>query len=644
MQKWMFALLSLLVFSSLAQAIAFSDRTIKRQELFRQLNALEPEKEVSGGFIPVAKWSGRLIYPQGEARRADGGVYLELHNWDSSKLPELKSPIVALVWPNMPFGTKGFDVQFSDRVFKFIKGRTPETAAFPAPWRLNGLKGVSALESLAGHRPQDDVIVSLKKVSVVHDDQAPSGIGLVIEQEPVQISGTHVALVTFIGAHSDGTLVASHWNRDKDNFSGEQFEVLVPKDVPHTVNDDPERRLPQSSVDQIWSSPLNAAGWYAYGHFEDGFFVLDALEPRAVMKLQCYDSIRGKKNCRKFIECDHWDNDRLNEYQSSFRSVLLQPNRTKNGSKTLTEMDDSGSFLVLNLFGWWGRNGKAEREQALRSGHFALGFADLNTCPFTGEKRIAIEYKQVYGLNGEDIIGGSMSWAHYNGNLHRGWMYLRPNSDALIDFQPLMEPFPINGKTQSVRRVLEDNLEHIMAAYRTGAGEGVSVISELNSCAQDSTQGTFLAFESVFAQMKDRQAADDDSKRKWKKLEFLYNSRYSLSSEFYRVPWAIGKKRVWRDDWLANLRDRNQFTMPNAGNNALSVFDAYSSSRNSILPRRTFDSFAKLFLEHEAPILLIQTIQIGGRYDGLFPLSPEKLNWEKLRGLIESGMGMLFEK
>ena len=77
------------------------------------------------------------------------------------------------------------DVDFSERTEKGKKN------GWQHPDRIDGWKDVSPLESLAGARQKDDMIVGLKEVRLSDDGR------LFIEREPVQISGTNKALVTF---------------------------------------------------------------------------------------------------------------------------------------------------------------------------------------------------------------------------------------------------------------------------------------------------------------------------------------------------------------------------------------------------------------------------------------------------------------
>ena len=607
-------------------------------------------------FAPVAQWSGRLIFPPIGQRRADGGVMIELHNWPEAALDFHRSahnpwPVLPLLWPNGPFEPAGVDVVFSEESLEYIGGRTPDEARLLAPWRLSGLKGVRALEALAGARMVDDVEVRLKSPEV----KKVAGLTfLVVREEPVQVAGRQYCLLRFSGKDGAGRLVGRHWCGEKRDFSGAEIAAVIPRDIPQVHHENPLFQVEHTTVEGIWHSPLNRYGWYAYGHFEGDEFHLDALQPRRIHELKPDELSKGVKAGRQFIESEQWDRHALAHAQGSYRSMLISPQEEHIDEAEASFREAGKRFLVLHIFGSWGRHGVKE-QPTLNTGHFAFGIASVEKCPFTGEERFAIEYKQVYGTNDQGIISGSVDWAEYMGGLRRGWMYLRPTWDIIVDFEPFTADYQWQGKTISPLRVLCDDLSHVMAAYRVGMGGGCAMVTVLNSCVQDTTQALFRAMESIFAHETDswaachryeglgefRQWAENEAEEslalRWQSFRNWYDGFYSrkrrsLSNEFFRVsPAGFPLGRVWRGDWQANLEDRTAFHRAVHRKGLLDVMDAFKASRNSMMPRRTQDTHAKLLLENGARLWVLNTVQTGGKIDGQFACAPEKLNWAKMR-------------
>ena len=585
---------------------------------------------------------------------------IELHNWpkdalDFHKNPENPWPVLRLLWPTAPFGPSGFDVDFSEETFEYLGGRTPEKTRLRAPWRLNGLSKVSALESLAGARMEDSVEVRLKNPSL---RKSSGQLQLVIEEEPVQIAGTHYCLLRFSSMDSEGRLIGRHWCKSNGDFSGKEQQCIVPNDVPRVHHENPLLQVKHTTVDKIWNSPLNRYGWYAYGHFEGKDFHLDGLLPRRVHEFKPDNLSTGIAEGRRFIESEQWDPHALDHAQRSYRSMLISPKAEHIDDVAAHFRQNEKRFLVLHIFGSWGRNG-VEEQPNLKTGHFSFGVAHKQKCPFTGEDRFQIEYEQVYGTNDQGIVSGSVDWAEYMGGLRRGWMYLRPAWDILVDFEPLTRDYQWQGKTISPLKIICQELSRIHAAYRVGMGSGCAIVTVLNSCVQDSTQGLFRAMETIFADESEPWSAssqypeltefrnwaesenEDEQARQWRALCRWYDGRgtskigRSLSREFFRVsPAGLPLGRVWRSDWQDNLEDSTTFVRAEHHGGLLDMLDAFKASRNSMMPRRTQDTHAKLFLEHGARLWVFNTVQTGGIIECQFARAPEKLNWKKMRQLF----------
>ena len=189
--------------------------------------------ELGTEYLDVAATTGRLILPKDEAgeRRADGGVYFEVHNTADPRL------VGKTVWlrfnPESRAGKWSQDVKVD--VHFTAESQKSVAKGDILPTRLDGKKSVSALESLAGSRPEDDMLVLLKNIrpeNIKSDDSgAAAGVKteFIVEvgSEPVQISGDKMALVQFKQTDvSDPThATVSHYNPSNKDFSGKS-EVL----------------------------------------------------------------------------------------------------------------------------------------------------------------------------------------------------------------------------------------------------------------------------------------------------------------------------------------------------------------------------------------------------------------------------------
>jgi len=404
-----------------------------------------------------------------------------------------------------------------------------------------------------------------------------------------------------------------------------------------------------SNLDKIHESPLNEKGWYAYGNF-DQTFELRGLEPRELFQVKTQNVIQNKTKSLEFIDT-MWNDDVLKKNQGKISSHYL--------SEKSFQGDIGKKYFVLNLFGWWGLDGKTERNFPVRSGHFSFGEAVIKKDPFTDEARLHINYQQVYGVHTAHIVAGTTSWANYNGHLLRGWMYLRPNYDILVDIPELTEDYSFKGKTISPLKVIQDRLEYIMAAYRTGAGVGAPLITGMNSCIQDSVQGLFLGMETLFNDEKEfietltkqrtryenleefRKWAEnfnnsDPLAKKWRSLKSIYRKNTpfdaalekSLTTEFFRIKVAgFPLGQIWRSDWKENLKTLDSFTRAN--NDPMGpkdIFLGHIQSRNSVLPRRGMDALSKVFLENKNPLWILGTFQIGGNIPKLDAYGPHKMD------------------
>lgn len=228
----------------------------------------KPEAELDPKKLwkPAAEWAGRLILPN-ESERRDGGVYFEVRQ-APRQFPQLQGKRVWLEFEKSDWVERvTTDVEFSKRT------EASEGNGNVHPERLDGWKNVSPMESLASARAKDDMLVQLKQPKLVNGK-------LVVEREPVQVSGTQKALVTFekkIDAH---TWQVRHYNPESKAFDG-------PSETISTSG--------RSDLAPMKDRRLNAKGWYVYGDSDSkGKMTVAALEPRELLQVKSDQLIRGQ--------------------------------------------------------------------------------------------------------------------------------------------------------------------------------------------------------------------------------------------------------------------------------------------------------------------------------------------------------------
>ena len=257
----------------------------------------------------------------------------------------------------------------------------------------------------------------------------------------------------------------------------------------------------------------------------------------------------------------------------------------------------------------------------------------------------------MYGLNGEHVIASSMDWSHYIGNLHRGWGFLRPVADVLIDYPPLFQEFG----AQKARPIdyINDSAERIMSYYRVGGGDGTAVISSTNSCAQDTIQSFYSglrAFLSDVYQVQDSAKLFDDL-RDTDDLSLGFRPEFAAIANDVAAQQSLkdllgfasgrrggampagtgwgdenlqdmffknGPANQVRPDWLANYDNKKQFTVPLR---FPEILVATVRSANSVLPANVARRLIELFAVRSAPMVSLQFSQFGGVYPKHLPIN-----------------------
>jgi predicted Abi (CAAX) family protease len=170
-------------------------------------------------YKPISNWVGRLILPT-KQQLQDGldWVWMEVQ-YAPPAAQNLLGKIVRLEWKNnedLLAQVKAVtrDINFTSEVIK------SQEQGNIHPFRLNGVRQVGILRSLAGANPQDDVIVALDANTIINADGEKSI--LQIEHEPVLATGRFYGLVKIIKPIKSN-LLSTKDKQDSDYFSVQHY-------------------------------------------------------------------------------------------------------------------------------------------------------------------------------------------------------------------------------------------------------------------------------------------------------------------------------------------------------------------------------------------------------------------------------------
>ena len=566
----------------------------------------------SSYYKPIAAWTGRLVLPAVSERESDGSVFIVIHN---SPEPGLVGKKIRLRW-NFRNPEDGWFAKISpDLNFDPEKVKTAQKYSLQLPTRLGGWSRVSPLESLAGARPADDVMVALRSAQY-------SNGSVYINEEPAQICGSHAALVKFSGPANGNFRTVIHYNPSTGKFDGPAETVSILPQFKTAVKPDPV-----SSTLNIEKSNFNGGGYYIYGVLTQNTFVVNALEPRAVNLMKPSLFTGGKNNIKKYISKQHFDQ----MSPGMRRSALLMPE--VNSEYTYYENDAGvnsyidkywpvGSQAILvHVFGWrkntiTGESGS--QALGLVTGHFAFGIATVINDPFTGEKRFDIEYKQVYAHNNTGIISGTHKWHSYMGDLKRGWMYTIPVSDTIVRIPELM-PYNINGWRINPIKGFSRVLEMMMAVYRTGAGGGVSGVRPDISCVQDSHYSLYASLMVFENSILSNPAASDWLKNNPSDPDVQrFNSLRNLTQQIKDRITILG---ISRSDWRVHFSNPLGTRDPGKAEQVIRAL----ISIKSVFPRDGNDNLLLIAADRNYRMWSILSAMDGGTVEGLWPIAPTSL-------------------
>lgn len=556
-------------------------------------------------YKPVGTWMGRLLLPKANQRQRLRGVLFEVHHTEE-RYQYLIGQVVNLRWSDDPADAALFqevtkDVHFVDQV------RVSKQQGNVHPDRLNHWLAVTPLESLAGARPVDDVLVKLSGPVVVLEEVGLRPT-LVIRREPVQISGRFQGFVTILGPLGDDRFQVKHYNPQSGRFDGPEEPVYIP-----SVVADRNGVFPSTNY-QLELSPVNSQGWRITGAKNDrGEFVVLSLAPASLFTVTADRMIEGKRDTQRYIDRDCWAN--LATKKGTISKVLLvnDPNQASLSNRGIYAGD---RLLLIHLYGGIGGQKAEFAPMGIFFGHFAYGIAHVVEDPFTGMLKFEIEYRQIYTHNTDGIIAGSLSWERYSGDRQWGWMGCRPIGDTLIKYSPLTDDYNFDGLRFSVLDNIILELDIMAARYRIGDGTGTTFVTPINSCSQDSSQALYRAISRTVEQFQGQSEI-----QRW--LEA--NPNHEQSQRFGQLvqlgphlKQQLAPLKIVREDWRSDRDTLGQFAIEQP---AKMIYSTLASWR-SLLPKLAHDAVTKTFLDRGAVCWMLRTNQVGGFDPDIEPVAP----------------------
>ncbi|MCF4970431.1 CPBP family glutamic-type intramembrane protease [Nostoc sp. CMAA1605] len=625
----MISAIAIFLFDPRSQSVTSpeSNYAIHERQSFNQTTYYPLNQTVNPDlYQPVAKWIGRLLLPTPQQiPPGEDWVWIEIQHAPPTA-QSLVGKIIRLEWQDQP-QLKSY-VQAVQRDVKFTEStKKSQAAGIIHPARLDGRLQVGPLQSLAGARPNDDVIVSLNDAELV--EIGNSEPRLRISQEPVLTTGRFYSLVKILYPEPTSSKYPAppacpgsspcpsdffrvrHYSRVTRQFDGVEETIRIPQQLFDT------RNIPPSTPRQIETSPVGTFGWYIYGGKNpQGIFTVQGLVPRSLLQLQPSKIVLGQAAGLTYTKDENWQIK--SQDQGTITKVLLDPT-TKAPPNALLDWREGDQAILLHSFGGIGGK-KAEGFPAFTvTGHFAFGLAEVVREPITQELQFAITYAQIYANNPDGIISGKHSWVDYMGNLQWGWAATRPISDVLMKFPAVTQDYDFAGVKLSPATEFLRQLEIMMARYRTGDGTGSATVSPATSCVQDASQALYIAIQVITQQVKSRPEIqqwlnnhpNDPQTLRFQKL-------VHLGQALERQLTPLG---IVRADWQSSADYLMGTGTGQAAHRNRSIWAALTSWR-TMLPRQAHDELAALFLKHGAKLWFLRTNQIGGTNPDVAPLAP----------------------
>ncbi len=558
-------------------------------------------------YRPASSWIGRLILPSIEQSQMVMGTLLELHHTPPEHR-HLIGQVVWLRWEDTPFANSRMWTATRQVIFDKTAEKTAAQGYVLAE-RVNNWFLVNPFESLAGSHPYDDIIVRLPEPVVV--DGSPQGDApavLYIPREPSQITGRYYALVRFVKA-ADATgemLEVIHYSRQTKDFDGPREVVRLPAVVSNS------NEIKPAVNEGLEQSPGNEAGWYIYGAQDaGGAFVVQALAPRALVRLQPDKVLVGHEATKEYLKPKSWRTDGA---KGSFTSALLCPDGTGQAAHQ-DSWREGDQALVVHLYGGiGGPKGEPAARTPLYWGHFSFGVAHVVREPLAGELIFDIDYHQVYVHNRDGLTSSTLHWTRYTGDRQYGWLATRPIQDVLIKLDCFTDDFVVGSLRRSALTQLAFQLELMTARYRIADGHGSTQITAANNCAQDSNQALYAAIRGIERTVRTR----PDFKQ-WKEQNPAEAERMdrllALGEDLRRTLMPF---RSARADWETGMTSLGSTLNSDFSTNlGLAI-----RSWRTMLPSLAARYLAQVFAKHGAMLWVLRTNQVGGHDPGIAPYIP----------------------
>lgn len=569
-------------------------------------------------YRPIAPWMGRLILPSVRQRSIVQGVLFEVHH-APDQYAQLVGKQVNLRWSRDATVQRRVQAVTKDVYFS-SEARFNQRQGYVHPDRLDYWRRVDPLESLAGARPKDDVIVTLSQPVVeqiwqIGAPESTAAWNLYIEHEPVQITGRYYGLVRVVEPlepEEAELFRVVHFNSASQEFNGPAEVVRFPRIVP-----DGNGNI-SSTTRGLEDSPANQAGWYIYGAKNaQGEFVVRSIAPRALLRLRPEAVVTGEHPTLRYLRQQAWD--AMEVPKGQVKSVFLCPDAVDGESEAIEPPFPVGTqALVLHVYGGIGGE-KAEpaAKAPVFFGHFAYGVAEVVREPLADELQFDIRYYQVYTHNDDGIIAGTLSWACFMGDRQWGWLGVRPTCDLVVRLQAFTQDYDLRGLRQSALDQFIEQLEMMTARYRIGDGTGGTYVGPANNCAQDSNQALYASLvllKQAVESNPDAQAELADQPEQAEQFKQLIRLGRSLRHDMFPLGTA-------RADWQTNAENLGSSLEEEPLKNLLTGLLTW----RTMLPRKASDTVAIRFLQEGAAIWVLRTNQVGGLDPTIQPVIPMTL-------------------
>jgi predicted Abi (CAAX) family protease len=554
-------------------------------------------------YRPIGEWMGRLILPKREERSAVRGAWFEVHHADGEH-QRLVGKTVKLRWSDDPAAQEMTRAVTRDVYFSADAEHMQRSSDWILPMRLRDWQLVRPLESLAGSRPIDDVIIKLAGPVEVDEN---GDVILRISREPVQISGLYYGLVRFVAPVDADRYRVVHFSAASGAFDGPEEVVSMPP----AVADNDSR--PPSSLKNIERSPAGEEGWYIYGAPDTaGTFVVRALAPRALLRVRPQAVVVGGAAGYRFVRKQAWGD-------LARRKGCVSSTQLNAAHAAATAGDDwregDRALVVHNYGGIGGKQGEAAARGPVYFGHFAYGEAQVVQDQLAGELRFEIVYHQVYTQNTDGLISGALHWSRFMGDRQFGWVGVRPTCDILLKLDAFNGDFPLDDqRPDSALSGLVRQLEAMGARYRIGDGTGCTFVGPANNCAQDSNRALFETLRSLQKAVKNAPEFEAWSQRHPEQLD-RFKELVALTKDLGHKLQAFG---VPRRDWSTNEYNLGRTLDDQPVQQIVSGLGSW----RMIFPRFASDTIAGTFLAHGASAWVLSSVQIGGERPEIEPIAP----------------------